>query len=102
MVLKKLRLLSIYAKDFLFYSTIITLLTYFIFFNTGIHALNIIIWFKIITSALGVFIHQKRKSKELYFYMNNGLGTRELMIATSVIDLLVWAIGLTILVNAEL
>ncbi|MEL6835106.1 MAG: hypothetical protein AAFP77_19060 [Bacteroidota bacterium] len=102
MVVKKLRLLSIYGKDFLFYAALITLLTYFIFFNTGIHALNIIIWFKIITSALGAFIHQKRKAKELYFYMNNGLGKRELMVAAAAIDALVWGIGLAILVNAKL
>ena len=101
MVLKKLRLLSIYAKDFLFYAAVITLLTYYIYFITGIHALNIILWFKIITTALGVIIHQKRKAKELYFYMNNGLGKRELMSVAAAIDLLVWGIGLIAIVNAK-
>ncbi len=102
MVFKKLRLLTIYARDFLFYATLITLLSYYIYFNTGISALNIIIWFKLITTTGGIFFHQKRKARELYFYMNNGLGKIELMMATALLDLLLWIIGMIVIVNVSL
>ena len=102
MVAKKLRLLSIYAKDFLVFALLLSLLSYFIYFITGNSALNIIFWFKIITTGIGIYVHQNRKAKELFFYMNNGLGKRQLMITAVAVDIGVWLLGMIILVNTSL
>ena len=102
MIIKKLRLLLIYSKDFLFYSILITILSYFIYYNTGNSGLTIIIWFKIITSIIGIFVHQDRKSNELFFYMNNGLGKKELMTTTVGLDLGIWTVGMIALVRSML
>ena len=102
MVTKKLKLLFIYAKDFLVFALLLSLLSYFIYFMAGNGVLNIIFWFKIITTAIGIYVHQNRKAKELFFYMNNGLGKRQLMITAVVVDLGIWLLGMIILVNTSL
>ena len=89
----------IYSKDYLVYSLLITLLSYYVYSNNGNKAVSITFWFKLITSTLGVIHHQRRKSDELYFYMNNRLGRKELLIATLTIDIGFWLIGMIILVK---
>ena len=102
MISKKLKLLSIYSKDFLFYSILITFLSYYSYYIAGISALTAIIWFKIITSTIGIFIHQARRSKELFFYMNNGMGKIELMTMAVIVDFVIWLSGMIILVKSTL
>lgn len=102
MGLMKWKLLLVYARDYLFYATLITGLSYYVFFHTGIGALTILIWFKLLTSLLGVFVHQNRKSKELAFYLNNGLGKKQLMIITLALDLLFWIAGMITIVRLSL
>lgn len=102
MRLLRWRLLWEYAKDFLLYSMLITLLSYFIYFITGIGALTALIWFKLITSVAGIFMHQNRKSLELAFYMNHGIGKKQLMATTVGVDLLVWLVGIIVLVRSTI
>ncbi len=91
-----------YAKDFLFYSMLITLLSYFIYSMTGIGALTALIWFKLITSAGGIFMHQNRKAQELAFYMNHGIGKKDLMVTAVIGDLLLWIVGIVVLVKSAI
>lgn len=99
MLIKKLKLLLTYSKDFLFFSILISFLSYFIYYKTGNSALSFIIWFKIITCLVGIFIHQNRKSKEIFFYMNNGIGKNELMPLSVMLDFLFWLIGMIFIVK---
>jgi hypothetical protein len=48
---------------------------------------------------IGVFVHQYRCSKELFFYMNNGLGKIELMTFAVVVDTGVWLLGMVLLIS---
>jgi hypothetical protein len=99
MVLKKLTLVLFYSRDFLTFSIIITLLTYSIYYTIGNTSLTAIFWFKLITILGGISIHQRRKSKELFFYMNNGLGKRELMISSAILDLGIWLFGIILMIK---
>lgn len=100
MTFKQLRLLLIYTKDFIPYAGLITLLSYFVYFNAGNSALTVLIWFKTITSIIGVYFHQSRKSKELFFYLNNGLGKKELLLMSIAFDLGIWLVGIIIVVKS--
>lgn len=100
MILKKLRLILFYSRDYLVFSILITLLTYSIYYTIGNGSLTAIFWFKFITLLVGIIIHQQRKSKELFFYMNNGLGKKELMISSSILDLGIWFLGIILMIKA--
>ena len=102
MLLKKTRLLFLYSRDFQIFSLLLSFLTYAIFWQSGLSSSIIIIWLKIILSILGQFIHEKRKAKELFFYMNLGLGKRELLTFALILDLGLWLIGLILLINLSL
>ncbi|MCB0664684.1 MAG: hypothetical protein KDC80_02630 [Saprospiraceae bacterium] len=79
-----------------------SLLSYYTYYVTGLGFLTAIIWFKIITSAIGIFIHQERKSKEQFFYMNNGMGKKELMTLSVLVDFAIWLPGMIYLVKSML
>ena len=102
MISRKLKLLSLYAGDFLVFSLSMTLLSFYVYYATGVGFLTAIIWFKIMTSAVGILVHQERKSKELFFYMNNGLGKKELMIITVSVDFVIWLFGMICIVKSTL
>jgi hypothetical protein len=95
----KFQLLLLYARDFLVFSTLISLLTYYLYYRIGNGALTTLIWFKLITSIIGIVVHQGRKSKELFFYLNNGLGKKALMLAAAGGDFILWMIGIILLIN---
>ena len=99
MISKKLKLLSIYSRDFLFYSILMSFLSYYSYYVSGLYFLTAIIWFKLTTTAIGIFIHQDRKAKELFFYMNNGLAKKELMTAAVIVDLGIWIFGMIVIVK---
>lgn len=65
----------------------------------GIDALTILIWFKVITSIIGLSMHRNRKSKEIFFYMNSGLGEWQLMFFSLIADLVIWSIGIFLLLK---
>ncbi|MFK8103438.1 MAG: hypothetical protein AB8G15_12975 [Saprospiraceae bacterium] len=97
--MKKIKLLLLYVRDYLIFTGIISFLSFYVFINMGIYALTALFWFKLATSFYGLYIHQKRKAKELFFYMNNGFGKQELLIYALIIDLVFCITGISILVN---
>ena len=102
MKLKHLQLLLIYARDYLVYACLISLLSYYIYFNAGKSALQIIIWFKLLTTALGLYAHQKRKAREVFFFMNNGIGKRTLISQTAALDVGIWLLGFLLIIDTSL
>jgi len=99
MLLKYLKLGLIYSKDFLVFSMMITILSYFILIQSGTSSIGGLIWLKILTTLIGIIVHNKRKPKEIFFYMNNGLGEKELVIYTIIVDLVIWIFGLTMIIK---
>ena len=87
----------IYSKDF--FSFLITLLTFGIFIQFGTSTITVLIWFKIITSLIGLIIHDKRKSKEIFFYMNIGVGKWGLIIYAVLVDLVLWISGFAVIIK---
>ena len=102
MKFKHLQLLFIYAREYLVYAGLISLLSYFIYFNTGNSALQIIIWFKLLATALGLYAHQKRKAREVFFFMNNGIGKRTLISQTAALDVGIWLLGFLLIIDTSL
>lgn len=96
---RKLKLLFIYNRGYLLYAALMTLLSYYMYFSNGNSALMLVIWFKVITSGIGVFAYYKRKSQEVFFYLNNGFGKQELIAISWSLDLLLWLIGMVIIVR---
>jgi len=95
----KFQLLLLYARDFLVFSTLISLLTYYLYYRIGNGALTTLIWFKLLMSIIGIVVHQERKSKVLFFFMNNGLGKKTLMLSAAGGDFILWMIGITLLIK---
>ena len=102
MLLKKTRLLFLYSRDFQIFSLLLSFLTYAIFWKGGLSSLIFIIWLKIFLSILGLLIHEKRKAKELFFYMNLGLGRKQLLSFSLILDIGLWLTGLIILINLSI
>ena len=98
-MVQSLKLGLIYSKDFFVFSGIITLLSFILFIQLGTSSLTVLIWFKVVTNAVGIFVHHNRKQKEYFFYMNIGLGKRELISYAIISDLAIWIIGITILIK---
>lgn len=99
MLLKYLKLGFVYSIDFLVFSGLITTLTFLLLIQLGTSTITILIWFKIITTIIGIIVHNKRKSKEYFFYMNIGLGKRELITYAITMDIVIWIIGFTIIIK---
>ncbi len=76
-----------------------TLLTYTIFLNVGLKSLAMIFWFKVLTSIMAIIINQKIMAKEIFFYMNIGIGKKELTIFALIIDFTIWVLGIIILIK---
>jgi len=76
-----------------------SLFTFLIFIGVGLKSITIIFWFKIITSTIGVIFHKNLKAKEIFFYMNIGIGKKELITFSLFLDFILWFIGLIILIK---
>ena len=100
MYIKKGKLIILYARDFLLFSVCMSLISYYVYLKLGNFILTQVIWFKMITTALGIYAHQRRKSKEIFFYMNNGLGKRHLLATACILDMGFWLAGLIALINS--
>ncbi len=94
-----LKLIFLYAKDYWFYTIIITAIVLYFIHQYGTNALTVLIWFKFIASGIGLSIHQSRKDQELHFYMNNGIGKRALIIYTLIVDFSFWILCMILLIR---
>lgn len=97
-MLKKLKLLLLYSKDYLFVSNLITILLFSILLFRGLGTITAIFWFKIMVSIIILISHKKRKEREIFFYMNNGVGERALLISLLSLDLSIYIIGITLII----
>ncbi|MEM6799886.1 MAG: hypothetical protein AAF696_00705 [Bacteroidota bacterium] len=99
MYLKRVKLLAIYAKDFLLFAFLMSGITYYIYVQLEIHLIGNLIWFKLISSGIGLYYHQNRKQGELFFYLNHGLGKLALILVALLTDFSTWLIGLILLIQ---
>ena len=102
MVLRKIALCLLYARDYFRYAVVMSGITFYVFYELGLGALETIFWFKIITSAIGIWVHRNRKMPQIFFYLNNGLGPVPLISATLTFDMGIWIVGMRILLNGYL
>lgn len=100
--LKRFHLLILYAKDYWFYATIITVIVLYFTNKYGTGPLTVLIWFKLIATAIGIAVHQDRKTKEIHFYMNNGIGKPALITYTLLADMGFWILSMTLLIRFTL
>lgn len=91
MLLRKVNLCWIYLRDFFFLSIIISLFSWFITWLNGAGAFGVLIMVKLVITVSSMFYHQQRKHKEIYFYLNNGIGEWQLFSAGVIVDLSLWA-----------
>jgi len=78
---------------------LISLAFLFVLPTAGLNKLTAFIWFKFAVSIATLLVHRKRKEREIFFYMNNGLGERDVLLFALLIDLGIWILGLTLLIN---
>jgi len=99
LILRKIFPYFLFAKGFLLFALILSLLSFLIFSLNGLKSLSLLFWFKIFTSFLGIFIHSNFKAKETFFYMNIGIGKKELILFSLFLDFIFWFVGIFILIK---
>jgi hypothetical protein len=97
--LKALWLILFYARGYLFFAGIITVVACYLLLRNGTSALSALIWFKMMTSALGVWAQKERGKRELPFYRNQGLKLPALLGMPALLDGGVFVFGLTIVLK---
>jgi len=90
---KKIKLSLVYFRDYFFVSSIITIISFHLLLKNGLSAITITFWAKALISILCLYAHKNRKAKEIFFYLNNGLGEKALLGSMFLIDLLIFVIG---------
>jgi hypothetical protein len=77
----------IYLRDYFFLAFLVSLLCWYIVALRGPAGLGIVLLVKLFLMGLTYWFHQRRKQKEIYFYLNNGIGFWQLLMAGLLIDL---------------
>lgn len=101
-IYNRLHLRFLYAKDFLIFGGVLSMISYMGWYYLGVKGLAALIWLKILGSLLGLYLHEKRRSKEIFFYLNNGLSKQPLLLFAGLLDIAVWIIGLVLLITLGL
>ncbi|MEO1627323.1 MAG: hypothetical protein AAFV25_19385 [Bacteroidota bacterium] len=94
---KRLKIHFLYAKGFLAISSVLSLLSFWLFYRIGLGALSELIWFKLISNSLLLFVHQRWRAKEIFFYLNVGVGRVGLLTVSFLADFVLWIIGITLI-----
>lgn len=97
-IFNRIHLRYLYAKDFLIFGAVLSMISYTGWYYLGTKGLAAIIWLKILGSLLGLYIHEKKRSKEIFFYLNNGLSKWPLLRFAGLIDIAVWLTGLVLFI----
>lgn len=95
-LLKFIRLILTFYKNFFLASFIITAVCAQIFWKYGIETFAVLFWFKIITLALIFYFIKTYKAKEFYYYQNLGISKITLWITTLVTDFALFVILLAL------
>lgn len=95
-LLKTIRLIFTFYKNFLLTTTLITACCVSIFWKYGIETFAVLFWFKITTLALVFYFIKTFKSKEFYYYQNLGIGKIILWSTTLTIDFFVFIFSLIV------
>jgi hypothetical protein len=87
-----------YAKPYLPFAIPITLACWFLVFANGPALLSGVLFLKVITILIGLAVIRKQHRFDIFFYQNVGYGERQLLLVTAVVDVLIWAIGISVLI----
>ena len=99
--MKTLRLIGTFYKSYLIASSIITIICMYLIYENGVEAITALIWFKLITLAIIVYYINLYKKNEFYYYQSLGLSKLFLWISTLLIDLLIFIISLSIILQIK-
>ncbi|MBW0177858.1 hypothetical protein [Sediminibacterium sp.] len=86
-LLKTIRLVSGFYRNFLLFSIVITVCCASIFWNNGLSSFMTIFWFKIITLGLIYYFVNSNNNKQYYYYFNLGISKFVLWTTTVAFDL---------------
>lgn len=92
-VKKKIKLLLAYSKGYFILANTVTIIWLWLLVTNGTSAIRILFWTKLIISLIFLSIHRGRKLKEIFFYLNNGLGERPLLLIVLLFDLTIYLLG---------
>jgi len=99
--MRVLRLIGTFYKSYVIASSIITISCMQLIYMYGINIITVLIWFKLITLGIIVYYINSYKNNEFYYYQNLGLSKLFLWVSTILIDLSLFAISLTTMLQIK-
>jgi hypothetical protein len=96
-VLKSIKLIINFYKNFVLASSIITIACLFIFEKYGIRSFGTLFLFKIVTLGMLYYYINKTKANEFYYYQNLGISKTILWSSSLIFDFVIFIVPIVLI-----
>lgn len=90
----------LYARPYTYGALLISLICWWFTYRYGPSAVGVLLFFKVATVLIGLWVLRRWQSKNSFFYLNLGYDENRLLAVISGVDLLLWLVVTTVILQS--